>query len=320
MTRFFTTTATVLLLTLPTYSQAQTTVGETGEASQPADTMNQTPVLDGQTAQSGDMMSEEPSTLAGDMSIPASDLIGHSVYIRSDAEVGADIATSLEDVPAEWEQIGEVGDVILSPEREIDSVALDVGGFLGMGEKNVQTGMDSLEFVTEADSEDSFFVVYTGDRSKLEMERDYDQTVLEESGYSSWTAQRETALMANDTGEMYEPEQAEATSDESAMSDDADPLMADAADSPLTSEELQGMPVIGSDGERVGEVSEIVLAEDGKIENLIVEVGGFLGIGEKPVAIPFAEIQVEENDGLADQVVRINSTEEELESMDAWES
>jgi sporulation protein YlmC with PRC-barrel domain len=43
----------------------------------------------------------------------------------------------------------------------------------------------------------------------------------------------------------------------------------------------------GDTAENIGDVNDIVLAKDGKAESLIVGVGGFLGIGERNVAVPF---------------------------------
>jgi sporulation protein YlmC with PRC-barrel domain len=42
---------------------------------------------------------------------------------------------------------------------------------------------------------------------------------------------------------------------------------------------------------KIGEVMDVLLSQDGKISALIVGVGGFLGIGEKDVAVPFEAIK-----------------------------
>jgi hypothetical protein len=43
--------------------------------------------------------------------------------------------------------------------------------------------------------------------------------------------------------------------------------------------------VLGSDNVKVGKVTDLLFDKNGKIDGLIVGVGGFLGIGEKDVAI-----------------------------------
>jgi sporulation protein YlmC with PRC-barrel domain len=45
--------------------------------------------------------------------------------------------------------------------------------------------------------------------------------------------------------------------------------------------------VIGSDGDVVGEVTDIVLSKEGQPQYVVVAFGGFLGLGEDRVAIPF---------------------------------
>ena len=64
----------------------------------------------------------------------ASDYIGKRVYDRT----GADI--------------GEVNDLILSEDSRIAATILGVGGFLGMGEKNVAVSVKSIEMVKDGES------------------------------------------------------------------------------------------------------------------------------------------------------------------------
>jgi len=48
-----------------------------------------------------------------------------------------------------------------------------------------------------------------------------------------------------------------------------------------------GIGVIGMDHVRVGTIEDVLLGPDGRIETVVIGVGGFLGIGEKYVAVPF---------------------------------
>lgn len=58
--------------------------------------------------------------------------------------------------------------------------------------------------------------------------------------------------------------------------------------------DLRGTNVYGGNGENIGEIDDIVLDRDGRAVALIVGVGGFLGIGEKNVAIPFDAVEISE--------------------------
>ena len=46
----------------------------------------------------------------------------------------------------------------------------------------------------------------------------------------------------------------------------------------------------------VGKIDDVLIDKSGKITTLMVGVGGFLGIGEKDVALPFAAVKSEKKD------------------------
>jgi hypothetical protein len=48
-----------------------------------------------------------------------------------------------------------------------------------------------------------------------------------------------------------------------------------------------GLPVVGMDHVRVGSIEDVLIGDAGKVEAVVIGVGGFLGIGEKLVAIPY---------------------------------
>ena len=52
---------------------------------------------------------------------------------------------------------------------------------------------------------------------------------------------------------------------------------------------LVGLAVFGSDGQKVGEVKDVKAEPDGKVTEIHVKTGGFLGFGGKTVAIPAAK-------------------------------
>jgi sporulation protein YlmC with PRC-barrel domain len=54
---------------------------------------------------------------------------------------------------------------------------------------------------------------------------------------------------------------------------------------------FKGTDVVGPDNAQVGSVSDMLFDKNGKILGLIVGVGGFLGIGEKSVAIDMGAFQ-----------------------------
>ena len=73
----------------------------------------------------------------------------------------------------------------------------------------------------------------------------------------------------------------------------------------------------GDDAQSIGDVNDIVLGTDGKIEAVVVGVGGFLGIGEKDVAVDFAQLEWAERDG--DRWLVAPMTKEQLETQAAFD-
>jgi sporulation protein YlmC with PRC-barrel domain len=55
---------------------------------------------------------------------------------------------------------------------------------------------------------------------------------------------------------------------------------------------MMGKSIYNAANESVGKVSDLVMSENGQIDAVVIGVGGFLGIGEKSVAVPFSAITV----------------------------
>jgi hypothetical protein len=81
----------------------------------------------------------------------------------------------------------------------------------------------------------------------------------------------------------------------------------------LTAEMLTGARLYGTNDEDIGEVSELILTDDGSIDKVILDVGGFIGIGEKSIAVSLDELQIMRPDGGNDVRVYIDATQEQLE-------
>jgi sporulation protein YlmC with PRC-barrel domain len=42
---------------------------------------------------------------------------------------------------------------------------------------------------------------------------------------------------------------------------------------------------------KIGEIKDVLISPDGKIAAFIIEVGGFIGVGAKDVAVPFTDVK-----------------------------
>ena len=80
---------------------------------------------------------------------------------------------------------------------------------------------------------------------------------------------------------------------------------------------LIGTRVVNAAKETVGDVNEIVLTKDGKVAAVILGVGGFLGMGEREVAVNFNSIHMS-RDQSNNLVLTVNTTKESLKAAPAW--
>jgi sporulation protein YlmC with PRC-barrel domain len=53
---------------------------------------------------------------------------------------------------------------------------------------------------------------------------------------------------------------------------------------------LMGLNVYNNDNEKIGDIYELLVDRAGKLEAVVIGAGGFLGIGEHDVAVPFDQI------------------------------
>jgi len=63
---------------------------------------------------------------------------------------------------------------------------------------------------------------------------------------------------------------------------------------------------------KIGEISDCLVSKDGKISAVIVSVGGFLGMGEKHVAVPFDNVHETQSKG--ERWLTMNTTKDALKS------
>ncbi|MCA1972461.1 MAG: PRC-barrel domain-containing protein [Caenispirillum sp.] len=95
----------------------------------------------------------------------------------------------------------------------------------------------------------------------------------------------------------------------------ADPQQGETAAVTDTSDmtDVVGMDVIGQDGEKVGEISDVLVGKDGMMQSIVVNQGGFLGIGEKSIALELSAVDIQ------DDGVHVNMTNDQLSQLPEWE-
>ncbi len=68
------------------------------------------------------------------------------------------------------------------------------------------------------------------------------------------------------------------------------------------SSKLIGVNVYNDNNEKIGDINELIVDKSGKVDNVVLGVGGFLGMGEHYVAVPMEKLK------WVDEPVRTSST------------
>ena len=102
---------------------------------------------------------------AGQNDVLASNLIGMRIYaVEADVD---DTKAYPADSRKDWADVGEVNDVVLDWDGSVKAVVLGVGGFLGIGEKDVAIEMSSLRKVRETNDSNDWFLVVNSSKDLL---------------------------------------------------------------------------------------------------------------------------------------------------------
>lgn len=82
----------------------------------------------------------------------------------------------------------------------------------------------------------------------------------------------------------------------------------------LGREEIVGKTVVSQQGEDIGQIEEVVTDSNTQQQLAVIDVGGFLGMGEKSVAVSFDQLQLS-----ADGRVQSDLTRETLQSQPEYD-
>ncbi len=102
---------------------------------------------------SSEMTSAELANMQGDL-IRTRDITGGTIYTTNEADnEGWDATTQYDAVGANWNEIGEIEDVILSRDGKMIGIVGEVGGFLDVGDKHVAIAVNDVSLVAVDDQE-----------------------------------------------------------------------------------------------------------------------------------------------------------------------
>jgi uncharacterized protein YrrD len=309
--------------------QAETEPADTAEPEVAADETD--PALEEQQAGVG----QDQPDMAADQQMQAGTQPGQAATGMQDQQMAAGQQLQTRQVTQQeleqYENIGSVSDMIVDEQGQLRAIVLDVGGFLGMGAREVALDVGEIEIARDQEQPDTVYIISRVGADELEQAPEFDRAALEEQ-------RQQQAGMAQDGTVQEQQEQAAAAGPDAQQAEQpaqqnawrgdrqtlAAPQMqregfqqAEAAE--ITADNLIGANVYDVNDENIGSVSDIVMGPDGQAEYAVIDVGGFLGFGTHTVAIGFDEMQVLHDEGWADLRVYVDVTQEELENMPEYE-
>lgn len=86
------------------------------------------------------------------------------------------------------------------------------------------------------------------------------------------------------------------------------------SDEQISANTYIGQSVYNSSDESIGKISDLIMAKTGGVDAAIIGVGGFLGIGEKWVAVPFEKIAITQVPDSDDVKLTTTETAESLQA------
>ena len=216
-------------------------------------------------------VSSDASTNVGVTAVDAGKLIGKDVVDSNDKTVG------------------EIESVIVDTKGKVTSVVLDVSGWLE-SKKRISVPWTDLK----SDADGKIHSSLTKENAQAAADYNYKNDV-------------NRGKVLNESGQIYAAdgtqEPTTATTTANASNDRPAALNADGS---INASKVVGVNVVNGAKDTEGEISEVLLDGSGKVSGVVVDVGGFLGIGTHPVKLAWNQIKMINNDGKLQAVVNMD--------------
>lgn len=297
MHKFMMTSALVATTALATPALAQTDPGAPAVTAAPA-------------LQAGHVPAFRASAFTGMRLYALDHAAGHD--LRADPAARWTSGATFEAQRDQWENIGSISDIVMTQDGEIRGVLVDIGGILGFGAHTVMVDIDQLYFVADETTPENitdFNVVATLSRDQLEAMPAWSDEALA----VGFAARDDHIAPAAD------PVTGTATGPVTGMdtTTTAPPADATVAATQPTADALLGATVCEPGGESIGAVSDLVLNGTTEVEAVVIDVGGFLGMGSHTVALPVDQLDIVQDASSGDLRVEVLMSREQLEALPA---
>ncbi|MCA0011333.1 PRC-barrel domain-containing protein [Mesorhizobium sp. B292B1B] len=236
----------------------------------------------------------------------ATNIIGESVYNGTGDDA---------------QNIGNVNDIVLTKEGKAQSLVIGVGGFLGIGEKNVTYDFGKAQWAEK--NGDRWLVAQTT-KEELQALPDFNRKAYDPAPATTASNAPAATTPAATTAPAAAPADKTAAAPAATAPDQTQTAAIDKSTltampvGEIRADDLKGTTVYGANDAKVGEIGDVVLTPDNKTDAVIVDVGGFLGVGEKEVAVGMDNLKfMTDKDG--NKYLYTTFTKEQLEAQAAYD-
>jgi sporulation protein YlmC with PRC-barrel domain len=224
---------------------------------------------------------------------------------------------------AEGDTIGEIKSIYLNKDGKVDSVMVSVGGFLGVGDREVRIAWSDLRIT---DNGEKVTVNMTKDELKAKPEYKYKNEAWRGQVFTDtgpWTARPSDTARSVDSARPANDQLAQTTKPPADRATDKPADRPNIAATTSTGDfnaagEMSGNALIGAtvrndNREAVGKIEDVYVDNSGAIKTVVVSVGGFLGMGSKDVAVKWSDLKLSRDDKSI--VIMTSWTKDSLKAM-----
>lgn len=300
-----------------------------------------------QTATDSAQMTDETRAMATfieaahEADILASEIMDASVFAYQNGAMGERTdMRALHMVEADQreqlEEIGDVRDVLIDNDGTIRGVIVGIGGFLGIGEREVALGLDQLTFARDADDPDNVMVLASVNADMLEEAPEFDRDAFEQrmamngaqdDAAGMGLAERDTAGQEMDRDDTMAESRPAHDAGEEQWREGREMFTAPeferegfqrAEAGTFSVDEVLGSNVYDVNEDNVGNVDDVVAGSNGELQYVVMDIGGFLGIGAHTVALGLDEVTIL-HDGADNLRIYVDATEDQLRNMPEYQ-
>jgi sporulation protein YlmC with PRC-barrel domain len=219
---------------------------------------------------------------------------------------------------ADGDTIGEIKSIYINKDGKVDSVMVSVGGFLGVGDREVRIAWSDLKIT---DNGEKVMVNMTKDQLKAKPEYRYKNETWRGQVFTDtgpWSARPNDARPANDQLAQTTKPPADRATDRPPATDRPNVAATTSTGDFNAAGEMSGHALIGAtvrneSRESVGKIEDVYVDNSGAIKTVVVSVGGFLGVGSKDVAVKWSDLKFSRDDKSV--VVTTSWTKDSLKAM-----